>query len=534
MNFIAMHMKHDSCFAVRINGKYKVYELERLAKQRYFSLFKASKDELKELSFNFHNVITKDFGKDIIFDKMIYCDRGGKFITSIKEAFLDKFFDTTNLEVVQFDSHHFAHAACAIYQSDYKNQDSLIISIDGSGILKTGRRKYSHECFSIYLYEQSNITQIYSGKDHYGSIYSRVGFKVKEIDNRKGYLTFSGKLMGLAAYGKVDKTSLSYELVNNLYDNYKIEAPNRLKSMRYLDETWGIHEEYVNNHSWDLSACNQFILEEKVIEKIMPYLEKYPNHKICLTGGVALNVVLNKKISDLAKRPVFVPSNPNDCGQALGLLLLETKEFVGDSLVYGGFEISGNLDSYIESYKSYKPSMEELVNIINDGKIIGVAHGGSENGPRALGNRSIICDPSYAEMKDILNAKVKHREWFRPFAPFVRKDRCNKYFEFDGDSPFMSFAVNVREEYKDKLPSITHVDGTARVQTVTEDSHKFFYDLLTEFEKQTGKGVLLNTSFNIKGNPIINDIDDMFEVLETTDIDHILVNGYLFSKKKDK
>jgi predicted NodU family carbamoyl transferase len=171
-----------------------------------------------------------------------------------------------------------------------------------------------------------------------------------------------------------------------------------------------------------------------------------------------------------------------------------------------------------------------LVNDLADGKIVGVARGRSEHGARALGNRSIICNPSIPEMKDILNAKVKHREWYRPFAPVVRLEDISKYFEWEGESRWMSFCPKVKDEWKYKLGAITHVDGTARVQTVTREENEWLYDLLTKFEEKTGVGVLLNTSFNVDGKPILSTCKDAFTILETTEMDCLIIEDYYFKK----
>ena len=165
-----------------------------------------------------------------------------------------------------------------------------------------------------------------------------------------------------------------------------------------------------------------------------------------------------------------------------------------------------------------------------EGKIIGVARGRSEHGPRALGNRSIICNPAIPEMKDTLNEKVKHREWYRPFAPVVRLEDVSKYFEWQRESRWMSFCPKVREEWREKLSAITHIDGTARVQTVTREQNEWLYDLLTEFEKQSGIGVLLNTSFNVDGKPILSTIRDAFSILEKTEMDGLIIQNYYFKK----
>ena len=165
-----------------------------------------------------------------------------------------------------------------------------------------------------------------------------------------------------------------------------------------------------------------------------------------------------------------------------------------------------------------------------DGKIIGVVRGNSEHGPRALGNRSILCYPIYSEMKDILNKKVKNREWYRPFAPVVRLEDVDKYFDFSGESRWMSFCPTVKKEYSELLTSITHVDGTARIQTVTREQNEWLYNLLTKLSEKTGIGVLLNTSFNVDGKPILSKYSDAIHVFETTQMDGLILNNFYRKK----
>ena len=187
-----------------------------------------------------------------------------------------------------------------------------------------------------------------------------------------------------------------------------------------------------------------------------------------------------------------------------------------------------DLDEFIKEYDAKKITKKDIAKLIKDGKIIGLVYGDSEVGPRALGNRSIVCDPNIPDMKDILNSKVKFREWYRPFAPFCKKEDAHKYFDspnFD-NLEYMSYAPRVKV---DTLPSITHVDGTARLQTVTEESHSHFYELLTEFGKLSDTNVLLNTSFNIRGYPILSTIEDALYALENTEMDYVVIEDYLFT-----
>jgi carbamoyltransferase len=174
---------------------------------------------------------------------------------------------------------------------------------------------------------------------------------------------------------------------------------------------------------------------------------------------------------------------------------------------------------------------KETAKILADGNIIGWFQGRSEFGPRALGNRSILADPRKAEMKDILNSRVKFRQPFRPFAPIVLKERADEIFLGPGESPYMLMAKHVAPEWKDKIPAIVHVDGTARVQTVAEDENPMLYRLLKEFDALTGVPVLVNTSFNIKGEPIVETPEDAIQCFLGTGIDHLILHDLVMSKK---
>jgi carbamoyltransferase len=186
----------------------------------------------------------------------------------------------------------------------------------------------------------------------------------------------------------------------------------------------------------------------------------------------------------------------------------------------------------LEGRKTRELDLDYVCKLLKQGKIIGVCRGDSEVGPRALGNRSIVCDPSFENMKNTLNSKVKFREWFRPFAPFCLKEQANEYFEsrdFE-NFEFMSYSPLVKDDYRKKIPSITHIDGTARLQTVTQESHQFFYDLLNKFKKYSDTNVLLNTSFNIKGFPILTSIEDSLYVLDNTELDCLIIENTIIEK----
>ena len=280
--------------------------------------------------------------------------------------------------------------------------------------------------------------------------------------------------------------------------------------------------------SWDVAATSQQAFEDVFFEVAMPYIEKYKDYPIIITGGCGLNILLATKIREMfPDRPSFVAPNTNDCGIALGLLAGFNKPETPIDITYGGTELMDKncYPAWIESNSAKPVDFRAITHYLMQGKIFGVARGRCEHGPRALGNRSIICNPAFPEMKDILNHKVKHREWYRPFAPVCRLENASKYFEWEGETKHMLYCPRVREEWQKELSSITHVDGTARLQTVTREQNPWLYDLLGEFEKAAGHGVLLNTSFNIAGKPILNTISDAMKVLETSEMDFIIIEG---------
>ena len=449
--------------------------------------------------------------------------------------------------------HHEAHANGAFYQSPYPK--ALIFSFDGGG--DDGK-------FNVYLGDKEKgverIGQYFNPTPEYKHKYYDLGFPymvfahyfkdIKFTDLTEGNLVYPGKLMGLTSYGKVKK-----EWVEDFKTFYKSDPDGGEedfhKKIQILGKKIGVKFDFVDRLegqlAYDIAATNQNAFEECFLDLAKPYFKKYPNLPICIAGGCGLNIILNTRLVEEFKKEIFVGPNPNDCGIALGLLLKHTKPSTPVDITYKGLPIldKDSLSIYLNSYpyvrklmkkdnyyhpvEQYDPSI--ILNDLNDGKIIGVVRGQSEHGPRALGNRSIICNPSFPEMKNILNKKVKHREWYRPFAPVVRLEDVSKYFEWEGESRWMSFCPKVKKEWRKKLPSITHVDNTARVQTVTKKQNEWLYNLLTEFDKKTGIGVLLNTSFNVNGKPILSTYKDAFHIFNTQELDCLIIEEYYVRKK---
>ena len=435
--------------------------------------------------------------------------------------------------------HHKAHAAGTFYQSPYK--EAIVFSFDGGG--DDGK-------FNIYHCERGKEPSLLERLpnptmgQHWieydlGFPYMVVAHYLNDIKFEplsEGNLVYSGKIMGLVSYGKIRE-----EWLNDFIDFYKSDpnGVNYQEKMDILGEkigvTFNISNRIEGQLAWDIAATSQRAFEECFLEVALPYFELFPDLPICITGGCGLNILLNTRLVTEFNKEIFVGPNPNDCGIAVGLLAAFIKPQEPIDVTYAGLPVLDKhmLHYYFNNQGWWKDNlnMDLVINELAEGKIIGVIRGNSEHGPRALGNRSIICNPSFPEMKDILNEKVKHREWYRPFAPVVRLEDVNKYFEWDRESRWMSYAPIVREEWREKLAAITHVDNTARVQTVTREQNPWLYDLITMFEAKTGIGVILNTSFNINGMPILTTLKDALHVFEHSQMDGLITEKYYIRKQ---
>ena len=521
---ISFYGSHNSTVVVEDNGKILcVIEVERFlnVKNAGYAQYLVSHTRpflLKEIC----NWIEKKYGISE-YENCYYLNTDT--IEGSKKVHYEKLIPAKNYEQLL---HHASHAACGFYQTDY--QEALIVSYDGGG---------NDGFFNVYhASDRNTINEIVRLGIDMGFPYMSFGDYLKDIKLEPalniGNLVYSGKIMGLCSYGELREDWL--EPMKEYYLS-KPDGNNYLELLKTLGEKIGLVFDKSNRlegkDAWDLAKTSQIAFEEVTLELIRPYLEQYPNIPLIMVGGCGLNILFNTRLKQELDRPVFVPPNPNDCGIASGLLLSKLKPTQAIDLTYAGIPILDidNLWSVLESHWTSQPlDDDKLIDFIVSGKIVGVVRGNSEHGPRALGNRSIICDPTKPNMKDILNNKVKHREWYRPFAPVVRLQDVSKYFEFEGESRWMGFCPKVREEWRETLISITHVDGTARVQTVTEEQNPWLYNLLTKMEEKTGVGVLLNTSFNVDGKPILSTLRDALEVYHKTELDGLVLQDYFINK----
>ena len=471
---------------------------------------------------------------------------------------------------ILFSEHHLSHAASAFYPSPFK--EAIVLTADGVGewatttvaICKDNKVEIKKE-----LHFPHSLGLLYSAFTYY------TGFKV----NSGEY-----KLMGLAPYGEakyVDK------ILDNLID-LKIDGTFML-NQKYFNYATGLT---MTNDKFDLlfgskrrqpetDKITQFHMDiaasiQHVTEKIMLMLtrslrDEYKISNLCLAGGVALNCVANGKIlEEKIFENIWVQPAAGDAGGSLGAALafwhidlgnkrknIEKDDMQGSYLgnEYSNEEIKSKFDEIGAIYENLNEEeiIERTIQDLVSGKAIGWFQGRMEFGPRALGNRSIIGDPRSELMQKNLNIKVKFRESFRPFAPSVLKEDVSDWFEMNIDSPYMLFVAKVKKEKiiemnekqkklfgidllnikRSEIPAVTHVDYTARIQTVSKENNKKYHNLLSKFKEKTNCPILVNTSFNIRGEPIVNTPEDAFRCFMGTDLDTLVV-GNIYLKKNNQ
>jgi carbamoyltransferase len=514
---LAIHGAHNASLAVERDGELVVVvEFERWVNSKNIGFTSV---------YPLHN--SKDF---IVYDILGYVkDTFGisEYDTcfchdSAPECF-DKIPVKNFVDATRMGSHHAFHAYGTFYQFDLP--EALCISYDGGA---------PDGYFHIYHMKRGeNATLIKNVDIDLGSNYGFIGSLCSEIKGKRCNLVYAGKVMGLQSYGNVHE-----DWKDKLREYYHYKPWWRDVETRSRDMAKGFGLEFNSNNqlegqaSFDLAATSQSVFEDIVMEQVHDTIMAYPGLPICITGGCALNIVLNTKIGEKYNRKIYVAPNSSDCGLSVGILAGHVKPSKSWDVTYAGTEVLDKymLMRYVDGRGGQKADINTMASELAAHRIMGVVQGRSEHGPRALGNRSIICNPIGADVKDTLNARVKHREWYRPFAPIVRLEDVSEYFEFEGESRWMNFCPLVRPEYLDKMPGITHVDKTARVQTVTREQNPLMYDLLTAFKQKTGIGVLLNTSFNVDGKPILSTIGEAFEVFDKTELDRLYILGYYFKK----
>ena len=373
---------------------------------------------------------------------------------------------------VKYFNHHYSHACAGYYTSKFN--DAVIVVLDAIGEYNTS---------TVWVGEGSKIKQVY--KNNYplsfGLFYSAFTKLVGLKPNEEEYI-----FMGMAAYG--DWTRY-YIKVKEYFPDINTQKYNFHKGI--ID--WGEH--IGNREQFDIAAAVQKVYEDRLVNFMAMAKKLTGKRNLVFMGGCALNCAANTMLWKMFD-DVWIMPNPGDAGSSLGAAAALYGKHVNWKGPYLGHDLGG----------SY-PVTEIVTRLIRD-KVVAVASGRAEYGPRALGNRSILADPRDPNIKDKVNL-IKKRELFRPFAPVVMEEHASKWFKMNFTSPYMQYAVECLQP--DKIPSVVHKDGTSRVQTVNKEQHPGLYEVLSNWYAMTGVPLLLNTSLNIKGQPLINDKNDIIE-----------------------
>ena len=474
-----------------------------------------------------------------------------------------------------FPEHHLSHAASAFYPSKY--EEAAILTIDGVGEWATASICHGKGKEITILKELQfphSLGLLYSAFTYF------LGFKV----NSGEY-----KLMGLAPYGNPDSklleeyiTKIKEELVDIREDGsiwlnqeyFSYATGLRMVNDKKWEALFGFPkregEGELQQHEADLALAIQKVTEEIVVKMATHAKELTGAKAICMAGGVALNCVANGKLQNEGIfDEVYIQPAAGDAGGAVGAALAalhiyfdeEREPQSPDSMqgAYLGPEFhSIDVERALRKFKPKYTLLDEkelypkVAEILDDGNVVGWFQGRMEFGPRALGGRSIIADPRRTDMQKKLNLKIKYRESFRPFAPSVLVEEVSTYFEMESDSPYMLLVQPVKEEIREKLPegynamplreklavkrsefpAITHIDFSARIQTVHKETNPEYWNLISAFKERTGCGMVVNTSFNVRGEPIVCTPEDAYRCFMNTEMDYLVIGEYVFAKSE--
>ncbi len=452
----------------------------------------------------------------------------------------NKIWKGSNRPEIHFIKHHLTHVAGSFFVSPYKK--AALLGIDGSG-----------EWATTWLGsgDGNTIEQLSESffPNSLGSFYETVtqfcGFKPNYDE---------GKTMGLAPMGdssvykdEVDKMisvdSKGRLKVDLSYFNYQYLTKDSY-SKKFLDifgEPRAKDGEFKDNHV-NTAAAFQHVLENKVLEMCHILHEKTKADYLVISGGVSLNSVMNGRIvRETPFKDVYVMPAAGDNGTSIGAayylyngLQKNPRVFVHDNAYigtqYSNEEIKHAIDGAKLNAEYAEDASEIAASLLEKGKIIGWFQGAMEIGPRALGNRSILANPSYPDMKRKINSEVKHREAYRPFAPSALVESYKDYFDLEVEAPFMLKVCSVLKDKQEILPSITHVDGTARLQTVNKETNPLYHSLIYKLGEKTGVPVVLNTSFNIQGEPVVESPKDALRCFYSTGLDALVIGNYVLEK----
>ena len=446
-----------------------------------------------------------------------------------------------------FLPHHLSHAAASFFTSPFN--EASFLTLDGVGELATTTYGYAKND-KIILEKQINFP--HSLGLFYSTLTAYLGFAV----NNDEY-----KVMGLSAYGnskkyyfkikKLIKTNPdgSFHLDTSYFSFEYREKMFNNQLCQLLDGPARVPDSKMISRFQDIAAATQQVFEETLFFILKKLYEKHPSENLILSGGCALNSLANGKIlKNTPFKNLYITPDPGDGGASLGAALYTYHHIIAKippkvllSPYLGPEFTPWQIKSAIKKFK-LKSTLISDNNKLNDllsdllikQKVIGFFQGRMEWGPRALGNRSILAAATSREMQDIINAKVKHREMFRPFAPVILREHTKKYFITDKNIPicadYMLLVYPFKKSVQKFVPAVVHVDGTGRLQTIDKNSNPKYYNLINSYYKKTGIPLILNTSFNVKGEPIVCTPDDAIKCFLNTEIDYLIINNFVIKK----
>jgi carbamoyltransferase len=527
---------------------------ERLSRRKRHRIFGAQHSLALDYCFDYAGIRPRDLSM------IVLCVQGRASAASQDLTLNPRLEVKENAIPTMVIPHHLAHAASAFGTSGFG--ESAILVIDGIGSPEEDLSEEERKCIVNPMEDGWEIISLYSGANavitplekhvaegrkwlttdrsrmplfrSLGGIFSAAAVQIFGGDLE------AGKVMGLAPYGRpVYPPSDFFEI-----DNGRFIFSDKIPSLFQHAERWPAHQEEYQ----DLACSVQNALEVALLYLVEHLHDLYPSSNLCYAGGVALNSVANERIIRESEfNNVYVMPAAEDSGPAIGaayygLWQMTRKngrrrllhDAVGRSYSRPAIEQAIAETPAVEPVES-KDVISDAANLVIDGKIVGWFQGRSELGPRALGQRSILCDPRRPDGKEVLNSRVKHREAFRPFAPVILLEEAPEWFEMDGVNPESAFMLRIcmfKEGKKPMVPAVVHVDGTGRIQTVTKEANGPFYDLIKKFYERTGVPIILNTSFNINGMPIVETPQDALLCLLSTGIDYCVLEDAIVRKRE--
>ena len=456
-----------------------------------------------------------------------------------------EFPENTNIPPIYYVRHHLAHAANAFFLSPFK--EAAILTCDWKGEYETTTCGFGKEN-EIEIFKRKKMP--HSIGMFYSTYTQLLGYRP---DNDEW------KVMALSAFDVYYKEYLEkirntvkltddglFELDLSFYQGHLLDEPKLYtkKLFNYLGGREGIPGEEPDKWFFSIAKAMQIVSEEIVNHIVNGLYEKTKSENIVLSGGYFMNSVYNGKIiKNTPFKKVYISYSPADVGNSIGTALYvahcihnEKRNYMFNSSYIGpsfnNKEVQEVLSRRKIKYQEVKVVSEKVASLLAEGKVVAVSSGRMEFGERALGNRSILGDPRSNNMKDKINSIIKFRESYRPFAPAVLYEKAHQFFEIteNYESNFMEKVVPIKKEFHKKLPAVTHIDGSGRLQTVKKEHNEQFYNIISEFEKLTGFPIVLNTSFNINGEPIVLSPDDALNTFYNSGLEYLIINNFLVTK----